>query len=840
MTTLVQIGPTTWDQHTGALTPSGGTSVREERNADGSVKLYPQAKRDESAGTIVTTKLVTSQRVANQLNILASSLIDSRVSVALPGGVVLAGIRVQEVQIRQEKKRYRAGEDILVTATWVFGPRESDDGDPKELYVTTKVETCTKWGKWILREDLIATAYVDTWGGSMGSASFVQVVDTTDDDAAPLDVCGQWVRIQIPTGDDLVRPEGFVVDWHGRIKTRDVGTDNGRITAVFSALDLRDEFDTYLLNWYENDDSGVIDPGEIPPFNFGSRGEGNGSDGGDRSTVGVGPDGVFVHDRNQAAGVPWRGNHIVDSLLAALEDQMPGGPVFTLGGQRAALDNFHPCDLDGRSLGEQLAQVISQGLGYRLSVETDGSVTVDVSSPLRTLLTVGAWVIPANDRQTTIDLSDDDTLQGWSLGEDHGYVRDIVLMQLGRPWHTTSMGISGFDDQQLRKDYTGAEATAWDAADVTKRNSTLSHVYRRFRLHSAWSGGGYAASTNKPALHRETAIDDIHGTDGETGEFSVQVGDGFLARAIKLTKALPFTQGGQDWSNPAYATLDPRDPLEKPFVCIITDPGLGTEKWDRLDMEVTVDTEVPVVTLGRDADDAAFIRKALAAGKHLVVTIGYRLPLPWRVSWRRVSETRLDELTETYDDAQDAADAAPGDAGLAAAAAAAHADLVSASAQTAQTTARPRSVLYQRPDIEYRYMDDQTVVGLNARAPVFAAAGLIGNKPTTPNQLLSLARLSHEKSFFDLTWTKAGFDLTVATEPGALITEATLPWGGDAGTANTLDAIIAHRARTLDRTHPSTSWSCMRRVADVLISPDPVPRPPGVNAKDLAALAYKR
>jgi hypothetical protein len=794
MTTEVQIGNTTWDQHTGALTPRAGTSVREERQADGSVKLFPQSIPDQSEGTITTTRLLSSEREALALNFLASALVDSRVSIALPG-VVLAGIRVSDVQVGHEKKLYRANEEWLVTAIWTFGPKGNDDGDPRELYVTTKVETCTVWGKWTPQPDLIATACADAFGAS-GTASLLQIIDTTDEDAVPLEVLGHWVRISIPTGDDLVRPTGYRVDWHGRIKTRDVGTSEGRITAVFSAIDLRDEFDTYLTRWYVKAGDSVIDPGEMPPFNFAAQSDGNAATPGDRSTEAIGPDDTYAHDRNQSAGVPWRGSHIVDSLLAALQDQLPGGPEFTLAGQRTALDNFHPCELDGRSVGEQIAQIISRGLGYRITVNDAGAAEVKVNSPLRAALTAGGWTIPANDRQTTIDLSDDEALQGWSLGEDHSLLRDLILLQLGRPWHCTSLCISPFNDQQFRKDYTDAEVTAWAAADKSKRNTTLSHVYRRFRLHSGWLGGGYATSTAKMALTRDTVTDAAHGVAGEDGTFSTQDGVAFLPRAIRFTKALPFTQGGQDWSDPAYGVLDPREPLERPFICVVTEPGEPSERWDRLDnMEISIDSDAPVITLGSGVDDALRIKALFDAGKHLIVTIGYRLPKPWRVSWRRDP--------------------------------------------AAQITSRPRSVLYQRPEIDYRVMDDQTVVGLNGRQPVFANPGLIGAKPETPDQLLALARLSHENPFRDLTWTKAGLDTTAAYEPGALVTDATLPWGGDAGTVRTLDGVIAYRSRNLDRSRPATSWSCARRVADVMITPEQQPLPPGLNAAELAALAYK-
>src|ERR1043165_798879 len=135
-------------------------------------------------------------------------------------------------------------------------------------------------------------------------------------------------------------------------------------------------------------------------------------------------------------------------------------------------------------------------------------------------------------------------------------------------------------------------------------------------------------------------------------------------------------------------------------------------------------------------------------------------------------------------------------------------------------------------------MDDQTVVGVANGAAVFANAGGIGIKPETPNQLLAILRLTHEQPIPSLTWTRAGLDRTAAYEPGALITEATLPYGGEDGPVVAPGAMITLRARNLDRTRPCTSWSSLRRVADALICPDPAPPPWPVNAVQLAALAY--
>lgn len=752
--TTVKIGPTTWDYHTGALTPGGVGRVRMETRADGSVRLFPQAKPDEAGGAIETTRTVADEFAAYRLNAAASVLVDARVSIALPG-LVLAGVRVTDVRISVTPVRVVDGTRWLVRAAWSFGPREQEDGDVDQLYVPTRVETARVWGDWT-PQAAIRCANLSEAG--IGSAALVTIL--ADGDPLP-DVVGLYVRVFLPQGEDLTRPTSWAPPWYGRIKTVDIGQADGRITAMWSAVDLSDDFDTFLLRGYERKTDGtLVDPGEQLPYNA--------IPGGERSSAGDGPAGTFVHDRTVTTATLWRGRHIVESLLAALRDQGDGGVDWVVGGQVTALDNFHPANFDGRTLREQLREIIARGLTWRVSVDGN-TATVDVRSPLRDTLTAAGWTIPANDEQSTLDLVAMTDLIGWSMGEDQRQVADVVAMELSRPWHVISLGT----DAQLVDDWNGSDVTAWDAATEDERNLTLPHVYRRFRLSSTWVGASQQVPGQVLALGRAVATDAIHGTDGETGAWAA--GGGFVPQAIRFEKALPYT-AGKDWTSPDSQELDPRIPLDRPFA-LLRD---GTA-WTFLDVEVTIDPMAPVVILGRDAADADTLRGHLEAGREIVLTLSYRYPLPWRVSWRR------DPVDQVVD--------------------------------------RARVVRYQRPDIEWRYMHDQTVLGVDdTGAPILSAAGNIGGKPVVPDQLLALARLTHERPFRDLTWSRPGLDVTAATRPGGLITEATLPYGSEAGTVVTLDALRTVRSYNLDRSAPGTAYGCARNVADILMTPAPEPR----------------
>lgn len=786
----VQVGNTVWDQHVGAVTPAT-TAVRVDQRDDGSVRLHGSAEIDQARGQLVTTRIVADETAAIVLSARATALIDTRTAIALPG-VIFASVRIDGVEIKRQAVR-RNGREILVTATWTLGQRSQSDEDPRELYVPCRVETASVWGDWTERPDLVVTAAVEVWGPSPGSASFLQIVDTKSITAAPLPITGHYVRFWIPTGADLARPEGWVLHWWGRIKTRDLGDSNGRLTCVFQALDLTDDFDTFLHRWYERTAAGgVTDPGEVLPMNK--------LPGGDRSTGGIGPGGTFVAERHSLPSVPWRASQAVDLLLAALRDQYPGGADWEVIGQTTALGYLAPAELDGRSVREQLAQFVARGLGWISGVNPDtGKAYIDIRSPLLGAIAAGDWTCPANDRVVTVDLPAMTDLVGWSLGEDLMRVADRVNIRVANPWHAISLGINGDDDLQLRKDYTGGEVTTWDSATEDTRNTTLAHVHRRFRLASDWVGGNYETPAYVLPLGRTVATDALHGTDGEIGAWEAG-GDGFVARAIRFTKVLPFTGGARDWTTPESEELDPSEPLERAFVCVVEDPGGLGESWTYLDMEVTIDDNAPVVVIGRDAADAETIRDLLADGKHLVVTLGYRYPLPWRVSWRRAPEDRLVD--------------------------------------------RERGVEYHRPDIEWRYMEAGTVVGIEGNAPRIATGGTIGDKPETPLHLLLAARLVHELPAIDLTWTRSNvLDVSTATRQGSLIAEATLPYGDPNGDPNPYTTvptatIITARGWNFDRQRPGTTVSAARRIIDALVTPEPEPIPPGATAIDLAALTY--
>lgn len=805
--TIAHIGNTIWDRKTGAITPPQ-QGVERKANNDASVKLKNTARIAEPEGQLVTTKTLTRESDAILLGQLAGLMQGQRVAVAYDGAV-FSGVRVDSVTVSWKLVK---GDKWLVTGQWSFGPTSPENhDDPKERLVPTKVETCRDWGAWEVRKHLHcanASEVFGPLGAQIGNALILQTLDPdavdengdADTEARTLADCvGHFVRISLPEGtpDEVANATTFTPAWHGRIFQRSVGDDQGRVTAGYSCEDLTTSLRTWLRRWYELNDSGIVADGtEMPPFNAMPSGE--------RSSAAAGPDGTYIPDRTRTVGFPWRNDQIAALLVAAFNDQIDGGPTLVLAGQTGALENFQAHDLDGSNVAEMLGQIICRGLGCRVLVNDAGNMVLHLNTGVQSAITAGDWTVPANDRQTTLDLHDLDDLVGWNLDEDVSQMADEILYQLGLPWYCGSLGISDADDQQLLKTWSGADETAWDdLTEAQRNNADQCHIWRRFLLDKDWEGATYKVAPFTINVGRVTATNATHGTDGENGEFGALGVNDFPWAGVRFTKSLPITQG-DDWTEDMTSGgpgVKPNAALELPTVYAVTDPG-GDESWERLDLQITCDVATPAIILGKDSKDAADIRDRLKAGQHLVVTVGFRIPRPWRVSWRRDPADRL--------------------------------------------CSQERVVLYQRPDFDYRYLMGGTIVGIdeNDLPKVQEGGGIIGDKSTIPIQLLGIGRLVHEHPQRGLTWTRQRIDRTAATEPGALITNAALPYGTDSDpdddegpqTERIVNAPIGVRSWNLDREKPSTTWSTTRLAPDVVLRPRPASAPPTIT--NLAAMVY--
>lgn len=795
----VYIGTTVWDRHNGALTPPRAGVVKKSK-ADGSIELRPTAKPLEATGTLVTTSTVQREADAMLLASLAGALLDQRVTVALEG-VVFAGVRVASVDVTW--KRVSAGaNDFLVTGSWSFAPT-SHDGDPRKNLIQTKVETCRVWGQWVEQPNLYAASLANVFGpmgAAIGAALIVQTLDFSDQvKALPVDVQGHYVRISVPQGDveDLVDATVFTVEYHGKITERIIGRDDGRVSVAYGCRDMSSIFETWLLHWYElNDDGSVADGTEIPPFNALPIGE--------RSSGTPGPDDTHVHDRGRDAGLEWRGSDIAALLVAAYNEQFPDGPRVTLAGQTGALDNKVALDLDGSNVQEQLGQLITRGIGCRILIDDSGNANLTLNTGVAADLTAGGYTVPASDRQEAVDLiTYFDDLTGWSFDEDTSNVFDVVAYRMGNPWFAISLWIEKEDAGTLKRTWSADDETAWLAAGPEVRSvGQYAHVMRRWKLDQDWVGASYKHHPFTINVGRTKASNATFGAQGENGEFSDVGNNRFPWAALRFTKSLPFTVGA-DWTQDLSSGgpgVDPKKQLERPLVFAVHYPGTDKEKWERLDIEITPDDNLPAISLGRDEADAINLFFRINNGQHIVVTAGFRLPKPWRVSWRRDPAERL--------------------------------------------CSQERAIEYKRPDLEYRWMMNETIVGLkDDGTPKLSGEGVIGAKPQTGEQLLAVGRLRHEHPQRGLTWSRTGIHLIHA--PGTFVTTGNLPYGYDSNlkdtappeTLVTVNAPIGQRAINLDRECPGTTWTTTALGVDIPIMPKPdAPPPVIVNA---AAMIYK-
>lgn len=773
------VGPLIFDAHVGSIVPARA-EIRVDQRADGTVRTYPTGKLRDPTGQVTTTKLLPTEFDALNLAGAAARLVDGTTTVTL-SGVVLPGVRVDDVDAQVRHVAHGAQTGWKVTCRWSFGPGPGRTGeDITDHYVTCKIDTASVWTAWEEQTGLACVATTEGYGTALGSAVLVQELDPEDATSAPKDIAGLYVRIRLPAaGEDLSDPKVFEPAWWGKVQARRIGTDQGITTVVYDCVDLLVVLQQIMLyRWYERANDGTIcDPGERLPIN--ARIGGDRANTGDRHTLA----GVVVdsHERNFSPANRWTTEDFAKLLLAAVADQAPGGPTWSLGGQTTVLDHHQPIVHDGMTVMEVLASIMAGGVGFRV-VMVAGNPVLRLSTSAESAIVASSFTIPANDQQITVDLTGEDII-GYSLDEDHSMVLDDLRLELARPWQAITLGANATGNLQMDQGWSSSDRTAWDAAeeDARRTEPLLQAVGRRFELKKTWLGQSHQVPADRLEVDRVVAgtpgtPDALHGAGGETGVLQAS-GGVFPWAAIRFTKALPYTEGAA-WDDASAPDLDENQPLAKPFVI-----RYDGSTYTYLDMEVTIDDETPAVVVGRDHEDAATLLGYLDAGDDLIITVGFRYPVPWRVGWKRVPAQR------------------PVD--------------------------QSRVGVYQRPDIEYRYLRDQTVVGIDGGALVVADEKPIGDQPDDPDELLALLRLWHEPPQRSLTYSQANtLDMADERPPGKLITQATLPYGDpDAGTAAAVGAVIVSRARNFDKLALSVTIQAQYLRPDIgpLFTPESVP-----------------
>jgi len=711
-------------------------------------------------GTLETWSYLADETAAHDLAADAGRLQDTYVAV-VHAGYDLGNAYLERVTARVRKVRGApSGTPWRVDLSWQFNEKKQQlsgggGGQVDDLFAHVKVYTGWQVSSLALQEDLRCREDVDALAPkSLGSASLIQNVDATH---PPLDIVGRYVRLDAPN--DVESPTSWTPYWLGRVVGRDLvpnpdGGDEAEY-AVFNCHQSPIFLAGFLPEWHEakRDESAVVDAGWWLPV--------NGIPNGDRSSAKIG--GFYYHNRN-VPGLPWRPQQWLPTVFFELINPWVSDFDFTLGGQTACLGNHDIIRPNTGTVLEALAQICAAGIAWR-QTGTGVAQVLEFVSPLQAELSVANYTIPANTKQISVDFRKvaAEIIQGTDRHfVDQSLVADTIYV-LARAQHVISLGYEdGSTSGQLAKGWDASLQGPWSAAPWDeKADETYNQLYRRFVLMDDWTGGSYKQPTEELHCHRDLATDATHGTNGEDGEFSA--GGSFSLANVRLLKHLPLN-AGKDYSGPTAA--DPYDATlqaQAPMAFRVVDPS-GTPKWYPLDMPVTIDTGYPAILIGDGPEDKETISDILTAGDHIVVTVGYTFPLPWRMSWNRSAADR------------------PG--------------------------RTRRMVHYQFDDLQYEYIHEDTVLGVTNNVPTLNDAGVVGgNKPEGLVERLALARVIHQDPRLRVSWQAEGIDLAAAKAPGALVTQVT----SRSGNVTQGAALLISRGHLWEKIDPRTVYHAETR-----------------------------
>lgn len=793
----------TFDSATGDLQiPLYTSQIRDVQTSAKAIGVLTAAQEPPPAGGSLRCDVgAADDAAAFRLQAICRLLIGSAAAVEL-GGVTITGAVIKDAACAWSLARgLSAGKTILFSVTFEF-ELQSNDGDDdtaKGSASCVEVQTARTWGSWKAVPGARCDSGEESQYPGIGNLSWIldlgTIVSTRVQRVTePVDYAGQWCRVQLKTNargepDPLGKTRKDL--WHGKVQATSISGGNGTGGATMAAscagvLCAWDQI--YLTRWYEyGQDSELADPGELLPF--------NGAPGGDRGAVYPGNLGGRIglrpHDRQSAVVARrYTGKQAVEMLLAALKDQYPEHPPLLLVGAPGALSfTADWSGLDGRPFIQQIAAIIDarRGVTWRIEI-VDGGWELRISTIVGADTTIaGLGTIPANNRQTAIDLTGTNC-PSYNLTADHVQTADAVHVQGGRPWFCLTLAIyndPANPDQQhaLERGWTTLDQDNRALADPPKRDQgRIALVWRKYRLIANWSGGGRYNSTRNDVLRMQRRKD---ATGAETGVFGTDPAaikpD---ARNLRFTRELPIWQG-RDWATAATYGEQPPEPgaqLEGPILIGFKPGAAGyealTDRW-----QVQVCDHEPAIILGRNAADGDEIAAYLAAGNKILVTIGVLGPLPWRVSWLRVKESRPCDL--------------------------------------------PRVLAQQNPGVAYRIVVDATVVGLTNASTLTQTADAstktgatgtctdwsldngVGGSRLDP--LLQLARLWSEFPNIALIYVITGIvDTDSATGPGTWRTVATLPLDQQRSYVAPIGNLVTTRRWQVSGMRLQTEYHCNR------------------------------
>lgn len=467
---------------------------------------------------------------------------------------------------------------------------------------------------------------------------------TTPANTQPLEIAGHYVRILLESdsGDvfDATSGKFYTPTWHGKIVSRSwkPNQEQTGLDIVYQCAGLLSALNE-IQTFHHFEAVDTVSADITLPLTFNAKKKGNRST--DKITV-DGPVDVYVFD--STSGIKWTALDVVEYLLALSEYTCPNGPIWTVGGQTSALGFSDDWDVHGMSILEAITRIVNprQSLGFRCEI-VDFQPVVHVISLSKDAIDAGDFTLPASTEQFALDLTDDSEIIDYSIGEDQSATYGKVAIIGGDDLYAMTLVTIGDDAYTIVRDWTDAEATTWATADDDERQTgALAKVYRRFKLNPDWAGGNWDGSYNL-LTGKATTSDDLHGTDGFTGELT-SGGTALLpGHKFKLTRDIPVP-AGYDWDiqDPATADLTKKDMEIQAFVYNPRKTKYQSlADWcERESVQIDIDEDQGAITFGPAGGDpsvAEDIKALFAQGGLLLITIGIKHQMPLMVSWNRPS-----------------------------------------------------------------------------------------------------------------------------------------------------------------------------------------------------------
>lgn len=373
----------------------------------------------------------------------------------------------------------------------------------------------------------------------------------------PIDLDRWWVRIRLATTD------GLADAWLGRIfchrvNAKGFGPD-GALTQewiAYSPLYLLQRIHVSQSFWYRDGAERLI--GWVPDMNYRDK---HGLLVGNRSTDAHKINGVYLYGDEDL----WTARQYLDYLLGWFVDESAeSGPLWTLGGELALLDNLtEPVPMRvTQTVAEILNRLVAArfGLDYRIEI-TNAGFEIQVFSLVGESASFGGVDLPKNPNTVDIDVADNTDCLRIHVVEssEHRYGTIRVLggravcclsLSAGNIAELVRLVIPGLEEAYLAG--TGNAADPADKHDDYRKRPGFELLYGAFAVPSDWDHQAGAAAPTIDSL----------------GNLAQAASTEYQSR-IKSTLSWIPVQGAKDfstWPPTSYIPLGQQTDMQAPLV----------------------------------------------------------------------------------------------------------------------------------------------------------------------------------------------------------------------------------------------------------------------------------